>query len=177
MINDNSRWCQRAERKKIGLNQLLLYFREYTFRNLQEQPMAFYKWLGLITLVILVSGCSRSTWLVVPYEYQEQVKRLPSLLEKRELLYNVPYSAKVIHSSPTNAVTHYRPEHTYTFIWHEIETDQDGFNLGDLLRVKQTGRIGFAIRRHGEKAHWGTYYLNEVNLEEQDGVNIVYLPN
>ena len=102
--------------------------------------MTRFKCCVLFIMSILVSACSSSSWLLVPYEHNKQVKALQDPIEKREYLYPYPYRVMAVtrHGKGNiKVLPHFRAEHSLTFIWHPV-SDSDGHHPADLLRIKDT---------------------------------------
>lgn len=132
----------------------------------------------VLMISLMIGGCGGSSWLLVPNGHQQKIKGMKDAIEQREYLYG--------HSSVVMAVTrnqagqiqskqHFRPEHSLTFIWHLLE-EFDGHNPGDLLHIKRTSPLGFAIKDNAGETDWKIYWFNKKHHEKQKKLNIYYLP-
>lgn len=140
--------------------------------------MTLFKCCVLIIMSVIVSACSSSSWLLVPYEHKQQVQALNAPIAKREYLYSYPYRVMAVtrhEKGNIKAQQHFKAEHSLTFIWHPV-SDSEGYHPADLLRIKDTRSLGFAVKSLPKQKHWNIFWYDKHHHHEGKGVEIYYLP-
>ena len=140
--------------------------------------MSFLKYGFFVSAYLLLSACSSSSWLLVPHEHNTQIKKMVDPIKQREYLYPYPYRVMAVTrnwNGKIKAQQHYRAQHSLTFMWHPVD-DPQGYNPGDLLRIKNARPLGFAVKAQPDDSRWDIFWYDKQYHHEGPGMDTYFLP-